>query len=149
MSSDLDKIKGTLRLKNGTVPTIFMTTENQILLESDDGDCAQSIDPKSSCNECSILMFERDDLNKMVVETKINSDVKMEHSRVQIDVLSDKCREQAKEIRTLKEKMCRLEAQRREFDSRVENLKEQLLNMHVSGLEVNILYHLLMYSISI
>lgn len=117
-----------------------MTAKNQILLESDDvnADGAQSIDPKSNCNECNLLRFERDELNQMLVETKINSDFKTEQSRVQVDVLTDRCREKNSEIRNLKEKINRLEAQRGELDSRVESLKEQLLNINVPGLEVNI-----------
>lgn len=144
MSTDIQKFKGRLQLKNGAVPVNFIPPQNQMTNESvvktDSKICAQMGDSNSSCTNCSALSKEIAELKSILFETQINADLNIQKERAKSEKLTDKCHEKSDEIHSLKDKVKYWKAKQSENEIKIDNLKRQVESTtNGLGLEVNTL----------
>lgn len=121
MSTDIQKFKGRLQLKNGTVPTVFTSPQNQNSCELDAvdvSDTEQLNDSKVTCENCSWLILESKELKKASLKTRIDLELRLQRKEFEIKRLENRCTDLSKGISSLKEKIKEMEKEAAEKDKR-------------------------------
>lgn len=152
--NDIQNVRGRPKLKKGVIPVNFIVPTNQSVLDSDsnnkleDTDVEHHCDLQQSCNSCSTLLSERDELKRILFKTEIDFDCEKQNINVQLENQRKICNDQSIEIKHLKEKISILEKVAEKRESEIRMLREQTLG-HMNAASVNVKCLYMNYSLAI
>lgn len=114
----------------------------------EDTDVEHHCDLQQSCNSCSTLLSERDELKRILFKTEIDFDCEKQNINVQLENQRKICNDQSIEIKHLKEKISILEKVAEKRESEIRMLREQTLG-HMNAASVNVKCLYMNYSLAI
>lgn len=129
LSTDIEKVKGRLRLKADAVPVRFNTPNITGLDRILDNIAVDEI--ANSCNNCNDLSLELKDLKQMLLEIKMNTDIQLQMKNQQIEKMKIKCNDLTLKNNGLKEQNVFLERMLKNHEIQIKNLRE-MFNKNVN-----------------
>lgn len=135
LSTDIEKGRGRLKLKTSAVPVHFDFHEIQSIPDAsqncsniDNDDISIS---NNSCNECKVLISERNELKQLLLKNQIDTNIQMQIQQKEIEKWKEKCYDQTLIMNSLKEKNVFLENMTKHNESQISSMQKQL-NLNVN-----------------
>lgn len=105
MPEDASKIRGRIKLKDGAVPTNF----NSSAVDTPQNLAAHN--EIANCNNCGILIIEKNELKNMLLKLEINIDIERQSNREYIEKINLEKSKLNEQLRFLKKQLHASESQ--------------------------------------